>query len=168
MNVIVVVDQNWGIGKNNDLLFHIPKDLAYFKEKTANKVVVMGGNTLLSLPNSKPLPKRVNIVLTDAFKRDDCIVVETLSELFEELKKYPSNDLFIIGGAMFYKTMLPYCNRAYITKVDANGGAVHFFNNIDKMQNWQLESESETFSDNGYNFKFTIYNNTKVEEYGKN
>ena len=63
MKAIVVVDENWGIGRSNDLLFSLPADMKHFRETTREKVVVMGSNTLLSFPGSKPLPKRVNIVL---------------------------------------------------------------------------------------------------------
>ena len=75
MKAIVCVDREWGIGKNNDMLFHLPADLKFFREKTSGKVIVMGGNTLLSFPGSKPLKNRTNIVLTDVFERDDCTVV---------------------------------------------------------------------------------------------
>ena len=91
MKTIVAVDKEWGIGKNNGLLFHLPADLKYFKEKTLDKIIVMGGNTLLSFPGSKPLPRRTNIVLSDVFTRDDCLVCSTLEELFKELKKYNRN-----------------------------------------------------------------------------
>ena len=127
MKTIVCVDKEWGIGKKNDLLFHLSQDLKYFKEKTLNKIIVMGGNTLLSFPGSKPLPKRTNIVLTDVFTRDDCIVCETLDALKEELKKYDTDDIFVVGGAMFYRTMIDYCNEAYVTKVDEIGEAEVFF-----------------------------------------
>ncbi|MCL2630487.1 MAG: dihydrofolate reductase [Firmicutes bacterium] len=162
MNLIVVVDENWGIGSGNDLLFHLPEDFKYFKEKTLNKVVVMGGNTLLSLPKSQPLPNRINIVLSDLFKRDDCLVVESLEELFTELKKYPAEDIFIIGGAMFYKTMLNYCDTAFVTKVNTTAPATHFFPNLNELKNWQLFSESEPIPSGGYQIKFTVYKNSEV------
>ncbi|MBO4594179.1 MAG: dihydrofolate reductase, partial [Clostridia bacterium] len=77
MKAIVAVDKKWGIGKKNGLLFSLPEDMKYFKEKTLNKVVVMGSNTLKSFPNGKPLKDRVNIVLfPGGEKRDDCIVAD--------------------------------------------------------------------------------------------
>lgn len=165
MHAIVCVDRNWGIGKNNGLLFHIPVDLQYFKKITENKVVVMGGNTLLSLPGGKPLPNRINIVLTDIFTRDDCIIVPTLKELFIELEKHDTNDVFIIGGAMFYNTMIDYCESAYVTKVDDFcSDATAFFPNLDKKHNWSLIKESNNQEDNGYNFVFTQYINTRIKE----
>lgn len=165
MKTIVAVDKEWGIGKKNDMLFHLSKDLQFFKEKTLDKVIVMGGNTLLSFPGSKPLPRRKNIVLTDVFKRDDCVVCETLSELAEELKKYDTNDTFIVGGAMFYRTMIDYCDEAYITKVDEIGGAEVFFPNLDEKDNWHQVESSETIVDNGHAIKFTKYINSAVKEF---
>lgn len=165
MKVIVAVDKEWGIGKNNGMLFHMPADLKFFKEKTLGKTVVMGGNTLLSFPNSKPLPNRTNIVLTDVFTRDDCTVIETLDALKVELKKYPTDDLFIIGGAMFYKTMLQYCDTAYITKVDAVGNATHFFPNLDEMPNWRVNDVSEPVETNGLTVRFVTYENQSPEKF---
>ncbi len=165
MKTIVAVDKEWGIGKNNDLLFHLSQDLKYFKEKTLDKVIVMGGNTLLSFPGSKPLPKRTNIVLTDVFTRDDCIVCETLEELSQELKKYDTNDVFIVGGAMFYRTMIDYCDEAYVTKVDEIGGAQVFFPNLDLNENWVEVEKSEPIVDNGHVIRFTKFVNKNVKEF---
>lgn len=164
MKVIVAVDKEWGIGKNNDLLFHLSQDLRYFKEKTLDKVIVMGGNTLLSFPGSKPLPRRLNIVLTDVFTRDDCIVCPTIDELFIELKKHDTNDVFIVGGAMFYRTMIDYCDEAFVTKVDEIGGAQVFFPNLDEMENWEQIETSDPIVDNGHVIRFTKFINKKVKE----
>ena len=96
MKAIVVVDKNWGIGKNNDLLFRLPADMKHFRETTSGKVVVMGSNTLLSFPEGKPLKNRTNIVLwPGGEKREDCTVVQSLEELFSEIKKYPPQDVFL-------------------------------------------------------------------------
>lgn len=165
MKTIVAVDKAWGIGKNNDLLFHLSQDLKYFKEKTLDKVIVMGGNTLLSFPGSKPLPRRTNIVLTDVFTRDDCIICKTLDELSSELKKYNDDDIFIVGGAMFYRTMIDYCSEAYITKVDEIGGAQVFFPNLDEKENWSEVESGEPIIDNGHTIRFTKYVNNNVKEF---
>ena len=112
MRAIVAVDKKWGIGKKNGLLFELPLDMKFFRETTLNKVVVMGSNTLKSFPNGKPLKNRTNIVLyPDGERRDDCTVVFSMEELKKELKKYNADDVFVIGGAMFYKSMLPYCSE---------------------------------------------------------
>ncbi len=166
MKAIVAVDKKWGIGKKNDLLFNLPEDMKYFREKTLNKVVVMGSNTLKSFPNGKPLKNRTNIVLfPGGEKRDDCIVVDSLAELSVELKKYPADDVFIIGGAMFYKTMLPYCTEVLATKVDADGNAEVFYENLDENPKWTCVSESAPVETNGYNIRFTVYKNSDVQEF---
>ena len=164
MKAIVAVDKKWGIGKQNDLLFNLPEDMKFFRQKTANKTVCMGYNTLLSFPNSKPLKNRVNIVLApDGVERDDCIVVHTLEELSLELKKY--DDVFVIGGAMFYKTMLPYCEEIFVTKVDADGEATVFYPNLDENENFEMIYEGEELESNGLKIKFTTYKNNAVLEF---
>ena len=114
MNLIVAVTRDWAIGKNNDLLFHLPTDLAYFKMQTIGKVAVMGERTYLSLPK-RPLPKRTNIVLSDKkdFVAEGAIVVHSLQELFDELGKYNTNDIFVCGGASIYNLLMDYCDTAY-------------------------------------------------------
>ena len=166
MKAIVAVDTKWGIGKKNDLLFTLPEDMKYFREKTLNKVVVMGSNTLKSFPNGKPLKNRTNIVLfPEGEKRDDCTVVGSLKELSAELKKYPADDVFIIGGAMFYKTMLPFCSEVLVTKVNADGNAEVFYENLDEKKEWQCVSVSEPVLTNGYEIRFTVYKNKDVKEF---
>lgn len=161
MKAIVAVDKKWGIGKNNDLLFSIPEDMKFFREKTANKVVCMGYNTLLSFPGSKPLKNRVNIVLApDDVERDDCIVVHTLEALSKELSKYNGDDVFVIGGAMFYKTMVPYCSEVLVTKVDADGEATVFYPNLDEMENYSCVYVSDPIETNGLTIRFTTYKNS--------
>lgn len=165
MNLIVAVDKHWGIGKNNDLLFRLKEDMKYFKEKTMGKVIIMGSNTLISFPGSKPLPNRTNIVLWPGGKRDDCVLAQSLDELRVILKSYKSEDIFVVGGAMFYKTMLPYCEKAYITKVDADGEATVFFENLDNDEKWTVAEESGSVYDSGYNIKFCVYHNNAVIEF---
>ena len=166
MKSIVAVDKKWGIGKKNDLLFHLPSDMAFFRSMTLDKVIVMGSNTLKSFPGGNPLKKRVNVVLyPGGEKREDCVVVDSLDELREELKKYPSDDIFIAGGAMFYRTMLPYCDTAYITKVDADGEAEVFYENLDVSPDWVEEKVGEPIFDNGHTIRFCTFKNTKVKDF---
>jgi len=168
MQAILHCDSKWGIGKKNDLMFHLPKDMSYFRKTTLNKVVVMGSNTLLSFPGEKPLKNRTNIVLwpggdKNRAKEDGFVMVESLEELFKTLKKYKTDDIFIIGGAMMYHTMLPYCKYAYITMVEADGGAEVFFDNLELLGNWTLEEESKPEDDNGYTIRFTKWANSSPE-----
>ena len=126
----------------------------------------MGSNTLKSFPNGKPLKNRTNIVLfPGGEQRDDCTIVQSLEELFNELKKYPTDEIFVVGGAMFYKTMLPYCSEVLITKVDADGGAEVFYENLDEKAEWSCVSEGEQIETNGYKIKFTVYKNSNVKEF---
>ncbi len=163
MNAIVAVDKKWGIGKNNDLLFSIPEDMKFFRTTTSGKVVVMGANTLRSFPGGNPLKNRTNIVLSTTIKRDDCVVVDSLDKLLEEIKKYPKDEVYLIGGARLYKTLLPYCEKVLVTKVDADGGAEVFFDNLDEKENFKCVYESETLETNGYKIKFTTYENLSVK-----
>jgi len=127
MKGIVAVDKNWGIGKQNDLLFSIPEDMAFFRKTTLNKVVVMGSRTLKSFPNAKPLKNRTNVVLSKTIESaDGFILARNEAELREQLKSFADQDIFVIGGASVYKQMLPYCTEMLVTKVDADGLADTF------------------------------------------
>ena len=171
MQAILHCDRNWGIGKKNNLMFRLPKDMKFFRSTTSGKVVVMGSNTLLSFPGGKPLKNRTNIVLWPGGDKkraaeDGFVMVETLADLFREIAKYPPEDVFVIGGAMMYHTMLPYCSRVLLTKVDADGGAEVFFDNLDKLDNWSMTQRSEPEEDNGYIIRFTTYENSAVKSLG--
>ncbi len=161
---IVAVDKFWGIGKNNDLLFHLKADMQHFVACTKGKTVVMGSNTLRSLPNGMPLKNRINIVLNPDGTEQDAtergyMLAKSLQELFEILKNQDLQNTFVIGGAMMYRTLLPYCETAIITKVDADGEAQVFYDNLDNHKNWTLENEEPTIEDNGYKITFCTYRN---------
>lgn len=163
MIAILHADKEWGIGKKNGLMFELPLDMKFFRETTTGKVVCMGYNTLLSLPNSKPLKNRTNVVLCpNEITIDGCLCVHSVEELLSAVKDYNANDVFIIGGASVYKTMLPYCEKVFLTKVNAIGGAEVFFPNLDKNENFSLINESEPIIDNGFEIKFTTYKNNAV------
>ena len=119
MNLIAAVDNNWAIGKNNQLLVRIPMDQKFFREMTTGKVVVMGRKTLESFPNSRPLKNRTNIVLTHnpSYEVEGAVVVHSLDELHKELEKYNSEDIYIIGGQKIYEQLVDECDVAHITKV---------------------------------------------------
>lgn len=108
MNIIVAVDKNWAIGCNNKLLVSIPSDMKFFRETTTGNVVVMGRKTLESFPNGMPLKNRTNIVLTGNrdYQVKGAIVVHSMEELLEELKKYNSEQIYVIGGDSVYRQML--------------------------------------------------------------
>lgn len=159
MNLIVAVDKNWGIGKDNKLLTSIPSDMKFFRETTSGKVVAMGRKTLESFPNGMPLKNRTNIVLTRdmSYKAEGAVIVHTVDEMVEELKKYNSEDIFVIGGESIYKQMLPYCDLAYITKIDHEYDADTFFPNLDEMPEWEQIAESDEQTCFDLEFVFTKY-----------
>lgn len=159
MNIIVAADKNWAIGKNNKLLVSIPQDMKFFRETTTGKVVVMGRKTLESFPGGQPLKKRVNIVLTSDknYHVNGADIVHSIDALLEELKKYPSEDIYVIGGESIYRQLLPYCDKAYVTKIEHAYDADTFFPNLDEDPQWRMTktSDEQTYFDLEY--EFTIY-----------
>lgn len=163
MNMIVAVDENWGIGYKGDLLFSISEDLKRFKEMTQGNNVILGRKTLESLPNSQPLPNRKHFLLT----RNKEYIVTNKSELVEifhdvksllkEVEKIENKEsIFVMGGSEVYKELLPYCNKAYVTKVATVSEADVFINNFDLNEEWELTSKEEKNNDK-YNFSFCLY-----------
>lgn len=163
MNLIAAADKNWAIGYQNRLLVSIPSDMKFFRETTSGKVVVMGRKTLESFPNGMPLKNRVNIVLTS--NRDYCVkdavIVHTLKELQEELKKYKSEDIYVIGGDSVYRQLLDYCDTALITKIDHAFQADTYFPNLDEREEWELVQESEEQTCFDLEYRFTRYERRK-------
>jgi dihydrofolate reductase len=145
MNLIAAVDLNWGIGYNCELLEKIPEDMKQFKEKTLGKIIVMGRTTFESLPNKKPLEQRINIVLTKnkEYNSEGVVLCHSLEELFKELKKYNDEDIFIIGGETIYSQLLPFCNKAFITKIYKKCIHDKVLVNLDTLHQWENDSSSE-------------------------
>ena len=156
MNLIAAVDKNWAIDRNNKLLVSIPDDMKFFRETTTGKVVVMGRKTLESFPGKKPLKNRVNIVLTsdNSYQVDGAVIVHDMDELHEELKKYDSQDIYVIGGESIYRQLLDECDVAHITKIDFSYEADAWFPNLDEKEEWVVtaDSEEQTYFDLEYYF----------------
>lgn len=161
MNIIVAVDKNWGIGKDNDLLFKISEDMKNFRRITAGKVVVMGRKTLESLPGGRPLPNRINVVLTSSGNPSNVIVVRNITELIALTTEMEINNqnVFIIGGERIYADLLPYVTTAYVTHIDAEKQADKHFPDLSKMQNWEKTEESEKMTENEIQFTYAIWTN---------
>lgn len=159
MNLIVNVDKNWAIGKGNKLLVSIPQDMKFFRETTTGKVVVMGRKTLESFPGGQPLKNRTNIVLTSDknYKASGAVLVHNMEELMEELKKYNQEEIYVIGGESIYRSLLPYCSRAYVTKTEHAYDADTWFPNLDADSDWKMTkiSDEQTYFDLEY--YFTVY-----------
>lgn len=159
MNLIVAVDKNWAIGLGNKLLVSIPQDMKFFRETTTGKVVVMGRKTLESFPGGQPLKKRTNIVLSGNknYQVKDAIVCHSTKTVLEELKNYDSEDIYVIGGESVYRELLPYCRKAFVTKIDHAYDADTYFPDLDKDPEWEMTkiSDEQTYFDLEY--VFTIY-----------
>ena len=156
MNLIVAVDKNWGIGKNNKLLVSIPADMKFFRETTSGRVVVMGRKTLESFPNGLPLKNRTNIILTKNkdYHVKDAIVLHSVEEVMKELEQYEEEDIYVIGGDSIYRQFLPYCKVAHVTRIDHAYEADTFFPDLDAQEEWEVTgiSEEQTYFDLEYTF----------------
>lgn len=163
MNLIVAVDQNWGIGRDGGLLANVPGDMQFFKETTMEKVVVMGRKTLESLPKKRGLPKRINYVLTSnpEFEAERCITVNSEEQLFAELEQYDTDNVFIIGGASIYRKFYKMCDKCYVTKMYADLDADTFIMNLDEDPEFKVVYESELHSENGIDYRFCTYQKVK-------
>ena len=156
MNLIVAVDSNWAIGNKNELLVRIPNDHKHFREETTGKVVVLGRKTLETFPQGMPLKNRTNIILSKDpnYQVKDAIVLHTVEEVLEELKKYNEEEIYIIGGESIYRQFLPYCKVAHVTKVNHAYEADTYFPNLDEKDEWVVTgvSEEQTYFDLEYEF----------------
>ncbi|SET37297.1 dihydrofolate reductase [[Clostridium] polysaccharolyticum] len=156
MKLIAAVDSNWGIGLNNQLLVNIPSDKRYFKALTEHQVVVMGRKTYESLPGKRALENRVNIILTKAmeFQAKGFLAAHSLEELFGMLRQFQEKEVFVIGGQTVYEQLHPYCEEAYITKIEYAYHADRFCPNLDQQKGWTRIgiSEEETYYDLEYYF----------------
>lgn len=155
LKLIAAVSKNGGIGLNNRLLFSIRADMQRFKALTTGHTVIMGRETLDSLPRGAALPNRENWVLTrnPHFSRENVTVFHSVEELLAALD--PSRDYWVMGGAEVYRLLLPYCDRLELTEVDETADADRFFPVLG--QEWTLVSHSEVLEETGIKFRFCSY-----------
>lgn len=161
ISIIVAIAANNAIGKDNDLLWHISADLKRFKKITEGNPVVMGKRTYYSLPK-RPLPKRLNMVLTDVAGEtiEGCLMAYSIDDAIEKMPDDKEN--FIIGGGTIYRQFMPKANRLYITRVFKDFEADTFFPEI-SLSEWELESEEMVSEDdqNDFKYAFEIYRKFK-------
>ena len=159
MNLIVNVDSNWAIGYRGKLLVSIPEDMKFFRSETTGKVVVLGRKTLDTFPGGQPLKNRTNIILTrnPNYQVKGAIICHSVEEVLEELKKYNSEDVYIIGGDSIYKEFLPYCDVAHVTRTDRVYDADAWFPNLEEDPAWVLTGESEEKTYFDLEFRFCRY-----------
>ncbi len=156
MKAIVAVDKNWAIGLHNKLLASIPEDMKFFRTTTTGNLVIMGRKTLESFPHGKPLPNRVNIVISrnPNYDGQGAIVVSSIEEALKEAAKYPDLEHYVIGGSSIYEALIDQCKEAYVTYIDHEYQADAYFPNLEKKDNWEeiSRSEEETCFDLCYYF----------------
>lgn len=159
MKLIVAVDKEWNIGKDGNLLFRLPLDMKFFRTQTTGKVVVMGRKTLESFPNGKPLKNRVNIVLSrnKDYTAEGAIIVSDTDKLMEALAEYNSEDIYVIGGESIYRLLLPLCDTAVITHVEAVAEKADKKFPALSEDEWKLSEVLDETDDNGYNVKWCVY-----------
>jgi dihydrofolate reductase len=161
ISIIVAVANNQAIGKNNDLLWHLPGDLIRFKKITSGHAVIMGKNTWESLPR-KPLVNRINIVITDNIgdKFQGALRAGSIEEALTLVNNEDEN--FVIGGASIYRQFLPMCDRLYLTRVFKDFDADVFFPEIDPGQ-WNLISREDfpPEGENDFSFSYLIYDRVR-------
>jgi len=163
MIAIAAVDDNWGIGYDNELLYRLPEDMKHFKKLTTDNIVVVGKNTYNSIG---PLPNRINVVLSreeQTFEYDNVIfsTIDTLGEKLEELKKiYPEAKVYLIGGEKAYYNLIDYCDTAIITHIHSDKHANRFFPNLNRRKNWKFENStfSEVSSKDNLVYDIITYN----------
>ena len=163
MNLIVNVDKNWAIGYGGKLLVSIPEDMKFFRSETTGKVVVLGRKTLATFPGGQPLKNWTNIILTrnPEFTAKGAVVCHSVEETLEELKKYPSEDVYIIGGDTIYRQFLPYCDTAHVTRMEHAYDADAWFPNLDEDPEWELTGQSEEKTYFDLEFTFCRYERKK-------
>ena len=156
MIAIVAVERDWGIGRDGNLLLRNPADMKRFKERTMGHPVILGRKTLESFPGGKPLPGRDNLVLTRTML-DAPEGVQIFRDVDSLLAAAPA-DIFVIGGGEVYRQLLPWCDEAQVTFVDASIQADTYFPNLDDDSDWTLvESEGPYEAPTGELFWFRTY-----------
>jgi len=160
MKMIAAADKNWAIGNKGQLLTHLSGDMKSFRSKTVGNVVILGRKTLITFPGGRPLKDRENIVLTSNkdFDGQGATVIHSTDELFEYIKKFNSDDVYVIGGESVYSQLIQYCDTAYITKFDKEfEEADVFIENLDESEEWFVEWESEPIQEKGIGYSFCTY-----------
>ena len=156
MELIVAVYDDWGIGKDGTQPVALSADRKFFRETTKGAMVIVGRKTLADFPGGRPLPNRVNVVMT----RQDTEIADVLichsPEDAVELAKTAQRAM-VIGGGSIYKQMLPYCDTAYITKVHAAPESDTFFPNLDEDRGWKLCEILQSGEENGIGYEMCLY-----------
>ena len=163
MNAIAAVSLDWGLGRENELLFHISEDMKRFRAMTGGGTVIMGRKTLDSMPGGKALPKRRNIVITrdPNFSRENVEVAHSVEEAVALVAADDPDKVWVIGGGEIYRAMLPLCHICYITRVYEKPACDTFFPDLDTMSDWQILRCEPIRNDGQVDYQFVDYVNVK-------
>lgn len=156
MELIVAVYDDWGIGRDGTQPVALSADRKFFRETTRGAMVIVGRRTLGDFPGGKPLPNRVNVVLTRGTVEMEGVVVCHSPEEAAELAK-TADRAMVIGGGSIYRQMLPMCDTAYITKVHATPESDTFFPNLDEDPAWQLAEVLQSGEEDGIAYEMCLY-----------
>jgi len=159
ISIIAAIGKNGELGKNNDLIWHLPNDLKRFKQVTAGHHVIMGRKTYESL--GRPLPNRTNIIITRNadYKAKGCIIVHSLEEAINAAKE--DTNPYILGGAEIYKQAIQIADYLDLTHVDAALDADAFFPEIDKKR-WTEIAREDHFKDDKHQYDYSFVTYKKV------
>ncbi len=156
MELIVAVYDDWGIGMDGTQPVALAVDRKFFREKTAGAMVIVGRKTLADFPGGRPLPKRVNVVLTRSeMDRDDVVVCHSPEEAMDLAKT--ASKVMVIGGGSIYRQMIPFCDRAYVTKVHACPASDTFFPDLDADPHWVLHEILMSGEEDGIGYEMCLY-----------
>lgn len=162
MIAIAAVDYNWAIGKEGQLLISLPEDQkGVFRKYTAGNTVVFGRKTLMTFKDEKLLPKRINVILTRNmdYEKEGAVILHSQDELAKYQEEHPDEEIYLIGGAEVYNSMIDICDKAIITYIHKSfDGADAFFPNLDEMDDWEMvEEEEPIMSEKGVEFTVRHY-----------
>ena len=156
MELIVAVYDDWGIGCCGTQPVALSADRKFFRETTKGAMVIVGRKTLGDFPGGKPLPNRVNVVLTRGDVPMEGVVVCHSPEEAADLAK-SADRAMVIGGGSIYRQMMDYCDTAYITKVHCTPESDTYFPNLDTDPNWTMEAVLQSGEENGTAFEMCLY-----------
>lgn len=161
MRLIVNVTQNWGIGRQNNLLVSLSGDLKRFRQLTLGKTVILGRSTLATFPGGRPLAGRQNYILSrdHTLEVPGACVYTDVSALLEAVRQMPEADVCVIGGASVYRQLLDYCSYAYVTKTHLTLPADAFFPALDALPQWSVVETSDLLEENGVVYQYIDYRN---------
>ena len=163
MILIFAVDKNWNIGYGGKMLAHLPEDLQRFRKITEGNIVIMGRKTLEAIPGQNPLPNRINILVTrkNEFNNKGFYIINDLDNLLPLLKEIDPKDqmeVFVTGGETIVRQLMPYCTKAYITKIlNSFENTDTCIPNLDIDNSWKISNESRIYTEGELKYKYVDY-----------